>query len=492
MVGLHRLGLGQAQRLGDEPPAGNVVPVHERDRRARVASAPGAPDPVDVDLLVLGALVVDDVGDVVHVDAAGGHVSGHEDIHLALAEGTQRLLSGPLAQVAVEGAGGEAARGEVLRHAGGGALGTGEDDGAAPALGLEDPCHHLHLVERVGAVDHLLRGLDRHALVTRVLGADVGGLGHVAACQGHHGAGHGGGEQHGVAVAAGARQDLLDVRQEAQVEHLVGLVQHHGGDVGEVQHPALHEVDEAAGSPHHHLDALLERLDLRLVGAPAVDLHDPHGAVGGGHGQLLGHLLGQLAGGQHHEALGGTGRGVLVPAVLAGTEGVHEQGNAEAEGLAGPGLGLADDVLALQGHREGESLDREGVGDAPGGQGVADLGFYPEVGEGLLGEVGVVALVGDVRGGLVQDGGVGVGCGDEPGALGGRGDRLVAGLLGGGVLVGHVVCLSVLSGYETRCAVRRRRRSPGTTRRGAGRRWQPIVGSCPAPGPLCGRRGRSA
>ena len=34
--------------------------------------APRAADAVDVDLLVLGALVVDDVGDVVDVDTAGG------------------------------------------------------------------------------------------------------------------------------------------------------------------------------------------------------------------------------------------------------------------------------------------------------------------------------------------------------------------------------------------------------------------------------------
>ena len=64
---------------------------------------------MDVDLLVLGALVVDDVGDVVDVDTAGGHVSGHEHVDLAVAEGAQRLLPGSLAEVAMEGRGGEAA-----------------------------------------------------------------------------------------------------------------------------------------------------------------------------------------------------------------------------------------------------------------------------------------------------------------------------------------------------------------------------------------------
>ena len=56
--------------------------------------APRAADAVDVDLLVLGALVVDDVGDVVDVDAAGGDVGGDEDVDLAVTEGAQRLGHG--------------------------------------------------------------------------------------------------------------------------------------------------------------------------------------------------------------------------------------------------------------------------------------------------------------------------------------------------------------------------------------------------------------
>ena len=123
--------------------------------------AGGAADAVQVGLLVLGALVVDDVGDVLDVDAAGGDVGGDEDVDLAVAERAQRLLAGALAEVAVDGAGGEAALGEVVGDLGGGALGAAEDDGQAAALGLQDAGEHLDLVHRVGAVDELLDGLDR-------------------------------------------------------------------------------------------------------------------------------------------------------------------------------------------------------------------------------------------------------------------------------------------------------------------------------------------
>ena len=102
----------------------------------------------------------------------------------------------------------------------------------------------------------------------------------------------------------------------------------------------------------------------------------------------------------------------LVLAFLAGLQGIHEQGDAEAQGLAGAGLGLADDVQALQRHGQGEGLDGEGAGDAFGGQCPADLGFDAVVGEGPVGQVGG-ALVGDVGGGLVQDGGVRAGGPDD-------------------------------------------------------------------------------
>ena len=128
----------------------------------------------------------------------------------------------------------------------------------------------------MGAVDDLLDRLNGHALVARVLGADVGGAGHVAARQGDHGPGHGGAEEHRVSVGAGAGQDLLHVGQEAQVQHLVGLVQDDGGDVSQVQHTALHEVDEAARSSDDDLYTTAKRTDLCLDGRAPIDGEDAY------------------------------------------------------------------------------------------------------------------------------------------------------------------------------------------------------------------------
>ena len=99
---------------------------------------------------------------------------------------------------------GEAAGGQVLAQAGGGALGAAEDDGAAATLRLEDARDDLDLVHSVNAVDDLLDRVDGLVLVVGVLRADVGRLDHEAAGESHDGAGHGRGEQHGVAVLGDA------------------------------------------------------------------------------------------------------------------------------------------------------------------------------------------------------------------------------------------------------------------------------------------------
>ena len=212
--------------------------------------------------------------DVVDVDASRGDVGGDQDVDLAVTEGTQSLLTGALAQVAVQRTDGEAAGGQVLAQAGGGALGAAEDDGAAATLRLEDAGDDLDLVHGVNAVDDLLDRVDGLVLVVGVLRADVGGLDHEAAGEGHDGAGHGRGEQHGVAVLGDAAEQRLDVGQEAQVEHLVGLVEDDGLDAGQVQVALAQQVDEAAGRAHDDVGATLESLDLGLEGDAAVDLND--------------------------------------------------------------------------------------------------------------------------------------------------------------------------------------------------------------------------
>ena len=249
--------------------------------------------------------------------------------------------------------------------------------------GLQDAGHHLDLVELVRPVDDLLDVRLGAGFVARILRTDVRGLLHEPASQCHDRAGHGGGEQHRLPIARHCLQQLLDVLEEAEIEHLVRLVEHRVAHVGKIQVLLAHQVDQAAGGADHDLDALLERLDLRLVGAAAVDGEDPDRTLRRGCLQILGDLHRELTGGQHHEGLRLPDLTVLRVG-LARRYRVLQQRDAEAERLAGAGLGLADDVAAAQGDRQGQRLDREGGGDALRSQRLDDVRADVEVGEGLL------------------------------------------------------------------------------------------------------------
>ena len=91
------------------------------------AGAASAADAVDEVLGNLRKIVIDHVGDPFDVNAAGGHIGGHQDAILAFLESAQRLVALVLAAVAVNGRGLDAARAQFLGEAVGAVLGAGED-----------------------------------------------------------------------------------------------------------------------------------------------------------------------------------------------------------------------------------------------------------------------------------------------------------------------------------------------------------------------------
>ena len=80
-----------------------LVGEDEGDADAGAPGAAGRPDAVDVVLAGGRGVEVDDVRDVVDVDAAGGDVGGDERVDLARVEAAQRLLALALGLVAVHG-----------------------------------------------------------------------------------------------------------------------------------------------------------------------------------------------------------------------------------------------------------------------------------------------------------------------------------------------------------------------------------------------------
>ena len=283
----------------------HVIPVDEGHCDAGLARATGASGAVQVGVVVVRDRVVDHVGNVVHIDTAGRDIRGDEDVFLAGLERCHCALALLLVEVSVHSGGIEAAVVELFDELGGCPLRAGEDDGLPSSLGLEDASDDLVLVHRVGAVDDML-DVGLGAALIRICRTDVDGSVHEATRERDDRAGHRGREEHGVASRVGLREELLDIGEEAEVEHLVGLVEHHHCDVLERKHPLAREVEETTGGSDDDLRAGLELLDLSLVGLATVDRGDLGPAVGRGEHEVFGYLDAQLPG-RHHDECFDTG-----------------------------------------------------------------------------------------------------------------------------------------------------------------------------------------
>ena len=327
----------------------------EGDGRPLVAGAARAADTVDVAFGILGQGVVDDVGEVADVDAACGHVGGHQNVDLPVAELAQDLFALGLRNVAVESLHGIAALQQAVDQFVRAHLRAAEDDAIEVGRDVDDAGQGIELVafahlevDLVGEVGGQLGRLGPHHF-------DVA---HVGVRQIHDPLGHRGREEQHAPLLGRMAHDLLDILDEAHVEHFVRLVQHEEADGGEIERAAPDVVEHAAGSADHHVGPLGQAPQLFADRGAAVD--GRYGeflfvVVGD---QLLGDLQGQFARGHQHDGL---------YAACAARELLQNRQSVGGR-FAGSGLGLGDDVMvACEQERDGELLD--------GGGALEPLGF---------------------------------------------------------------------------------------------------------------------
>ncbi len=342
---LHDVRLGE---LLDVAQLVEVAPGNEGERPAGTPGATGAADAVHVVFHGVGDVVVDHGLHVIHVDAARGHVGGHQDFDAVAAETRHHPVALRLVEVAVQAVGLVAAPLQVLGQFVHAALGRAEHDGALGVVQVQHPAQGLQLLEGphlvvdlfdAGHGDLLLGHLEEFRRLQEALG-------HV-----QDGRGHGGRKEDGLRFLGHVAEDVFDVVAKAHVEHFVGFIQHGHAHRGKVDGAALHVVHDATGGAHDHLRASAQGLELAVDGLAAVHGQHVQAALARGKlGQFFGHLDGQFTRGAQDDALD----------VLFARVDAFQQGNAEGGRLAGAGLGLADDVAAFEDVGDGQGLDGRG------------------------------------------------------------------------------------------------------------------------------------
>ncbi|EPE06346.1 hypothetical protein F503_02474 [Ophiostoma piceae UAMH 11346] len=146
-------------------------------------------------------------------------------------------------------------------------------------------------------------------------------------------------------------EDVVDLLGETSGQHLIGLVEDkHLHGIG-LQETALDHVLDTAGGADNDLGAVLEGLHVVTdAGATnagvALDVHE----VADGDNDLL-DLLGQLAGGGEDQGL----------ALLDVGVDLLQHGDGEGGSLASTGLGLGNDIVALDDGHDGTLLDSRGT-----------------------------------------------------------------------------------------------------------------------------------
>ena len=318
----------------------------EADGGAAASRPAGAPDAVHVGLGVDGDVVVDDVADAVHVEAAGGDIRGHQDVEFAVLQLLDGALALGLRYVAADGGGRVAAGAQLLGEGFGLVLGADEDDHPFEVFDLEDAREGVDLL-RVGHDEVALAGVGRRGRLA--FDGDFLGVVQVFAGDSADLRGHGRREQGDLFVVGGVFEDRFDILGEAHFEHLVGLIQHQVFELGEVEGAFVEVVHDAAGRADDDVHPAAEGAELGAVALATVDRQHVHAfEVGGVPLERLADLQCELAGGCEHERLRD---------LLAEVETI-EDGECEGGRLAGSRLGDAEHVTPLQQGRDGRGLDR--------------------------------------------------------------------------------------------------------------------------------------
>ena len=176
---------------------------------------------------------------------------------------------------------------------------------------------------------------------------------------------HGRREQRRLARRMRRLGEAADVVDEAHVEHAVGLVEHQPRRLGQDHVLLADQVGEPARRGDQHVDARRDLADLAEARDAAEHQRGRDMRALGQHAERFVDLHGELAGRNQHQRARRLGA-----ALGAERDDLGQDRQREGRGLAGAGLGDAQNVAAGELRRNGLDLDRLGFGVAGGNGGL--------------------------------------------------------------------------------------------------------------------------
>ena len=290
------------------------------------------------------------------IEATCRHIGGHQHLDPPVAERLKRAFALALALVAMDCRDRKPGPFQLARQLVGTMLGATEDERQF-ALVLGQTLDQQIGLGGLGDEMHLLR--DLVGGLARRADGDALGVGQVRPGDLFHLLGHGGRKQHRLAFGRDQPRDPPQCVDEAQIQHLVGLVQHEELCCIKPQRAPVYQVEQPTRRRHQDIRAPLQPLDLRIDRGAADHEVDLHRAVLDQRHQRIADLPGKLARRREDQAAHGFRRGLA--------RRFHQRGHqrqAERHGLAGTGLGQPHHVMSVQGMRDGVGLDRRRLGDA--------------------------------------------------------------------------------------------------------------------------------
>ncbi len=265
----------------------------QRDGKAFGAGAAGAADAVHVVLGDHRQVEVDHERQLVDVDSACGDVGRNKNGNFPVLEIGERARARVLALVAVDRCGAQAVLVEEFDQLVGAVLGAAEHQRLAAAVAAEQFEQQVALLRRVDRM-HAMRDRRDDAVARGNL--HFGRIAHELARERLDLIGERGREQQRLAILLRQRvEDALHLRQEAHVEHAVGLVENEDLDARDVGRAPFEMIDQAARRGDDDVDAAAQRVDLRLHADAAEDRRGEHAQMLGVGADVLVNLRGELA-----------------------------------------------------------------------------------------------------------------------------------------------------------------------------------------------------